>query len=67
MITFISYITEAISIADKVFVLSKSPATIKNMYEVKLEDKKLPSENRKNPNFNYYYNLIWEDFYNDNK
>lgn len=60
-------ISEAISMADKVLVLSKRPATIKNVYEIKMKNKKLPSENRKNPDFNYYYNLIWEDFHNDNK
>ena len=34
MITFISYIGEAISMADKVIVLTKRPGTIKKIYTV---------------------------------
>lgn len=55
-------IGEAISMADKVVVLSKRPAIIKNIYEINMEDKKNPSENRKNSMFNFYYNNIWKDF-----
>ena len=55
-------ITEAIAIADKVIVLSKRPATIKNIYEIKFESKGLPSKNRKDPMFNSYYDNIWKDF-----
>lgn len=54
-------IAEAISISERVIVLTKRPATIKNIYEIKLENKSLPTENRKDPKFNYYYNLIWRD------
>ena len=61
MITFISYIGEAISMADRVIVLSKSPAVIKNIYEINLDNKSLPTINRKDKNFNYYYDLIWKD------
>ena len=58
---------EAISIADKVIVLSKRPAIVKNVYEIKMNNKGLPSENRKNPKFNDYYNLIWRDLNNESK
>lgn len=54
-------IAEAISMADKVIVLSKSPATVKNIYNIELENKKLPTENRKDTKFNYYYDLILKD------
>ena len=54
-------INEAISIADKVIVLSNRPSIIKNVYEIKMENKSTPSENRKNKKFNEYYNLIWKD------
>lgn len=53
-------ISEAVAIADKIIVLSKRPAIVKNTYDIN-NDKSLPSENRKNKNFNYYYNLIWKD------
>ena len=55
-------ISEAISMGDKVVVLSNRPAIIKNVYDIKFDDKTIPSENRKDPKFNYYYNLIWKDF-----
>ena len=54
-------IAEAISMADKVIVLSKSPAVVKNIYTIELENKKLPTENRKDAKFNYYYDLILKD------
>lgn len=54
-------IAEAISMADKVVVLSKRPAIIKNTYEIKMDNKTIPSENRKNKDFYNYYNAIWKD------
>lgn len=58
-------IGEAISMADKIIVLSKSPAHIKKIYDIELENKDLPTNNRKNPKFNYYYDLIWKDLSED--
>ena len=55
-------ISEAISMADKVIVLSKRPAIVKNIYTIEMENKDIPSLNRKNKEFNYYYDLIWKDF-----
>ena len=54
-------IAEAISMCDKVIVLSNRPATIKNIYEIKLENKTTPISNRKDKNFSYYYDKIWKD------
>lgn len=55
-------ISEAIAMADKVIVLSKRPAVVKNSYIIEMENKGLPSINRKNKKFDYYYDLIWKDF-----
>lgn len=57
-------IGEAISMADKVVVLSKSPAVIKSIYNIELDNKDLPTINRKDSKFNYYYDLIWNDLNN---
>lgn len=54
-------ISEAISMADKVIVLSNRPSTIKHIYDINLENKTTPIENRKDKNFAYYYDLIWKD------
>lgn len=54
-------ILEAISLSDRVVVLSKRPATIKNIYDIKLNNKSIPSNNRKDKNFYDYYDKIWSD------
>lgn len=54
-------IAEAISMCDKVIVLSDRPATIKNIYEIKLTNKSTPINNRKAKEFSDYYDLIWKD------
>ena len=47
--------------ADRVIVLSKRPCVVKNIYDIKLDNKKNPLENRKDNKFNYYYDMIWRD------
>ena len=54
-------IGEAISMADKVIVLSKGPAVVKNIYKIELDNKSLPTNNRKDNKYNYYYDLISKD------
>lgn len=54
-------ISEAISMADKVIVLTNRPSKIKSIYEINLKNKKTPIENRKDENFSYYYDKIWKD------
>jgi len=54
-------IAEAISLADRIIVLTKRPSTVKNIYKIELENRKTPMENRKDPMFNYYYDKIWRD------
>lgn len=54
-------IAEAISMADIIVTLSSVPATIKNIYEVKLDNKSTPLNNRTDPKFSYYFEKIWRD------
>ena len=54
-------IAEAIAMADKVIVLSNRPAVVKYIYEINMENKGLPSNNKKNNMFNKYYDVIWKD------
>lgn len=54
-------IAEAISMCDKVIVLSGRPATIKSIYNIELENRSTPINNRKDKNFSYYYDAIWKD------
>ncbi len=53
-------IGEAIAFADTVIVLSKRPAKIKKIYNIKLTNSKSPIENRNCQEFNTYYKKIWE-------
>ena len=54
-------IGEAISMADRVIVLTKRPCHVKSIYEINLENKTNPIDNRKDLKYNYYYDLIWRD------
>ncbi len=54
-------IAECVSFCDKIIVLSKRPAIVKNIYEIKLDNPSIPSKNRQDKLFNYYYDLIWSD------
>lgn len=55
-------IAEAISFADKVIVLSKRPAQIKEIFDIHLSKSDLPTKKRECLNFNKYYKDIWKVF-----
>lgn len=61
MITFISYIAEAVSLSDRVIVLTKRPAKVKKIYTINLTNKSTPINNRKCVEFADYYDKIWRD------
>ena len=54
-------IAEAISLSDKIYVLTKRPATVKKIYDIKLTNKTTPINNRKCKEFPIYYDEIWRD------
>lgn len=54
-------LAEAISMADRIIVLTKRPAVIKKVIDVNLTDKSTPINNRKTKEFSYYYDLIWKE------
>ncbi len=54
-------ISEAISMANKIIVLSKRPCVIKNIYEISLTSDDNPIEKRKAKEFAKYYETIWKD------
>lgn len=60
-------ISEAISIADKVIVLSNRPARIKNIYEIKLsiDGERTPFKSRNSIEFKDYFNSIWQELNNN--
>lgn len=55
-------ISEAISMADKVIVLTSRPATIKNIYKIDFEmENQDPLSCRKSPKFSSYFDTLWKE------
>lgn len=54
-------ISEAISLADRIIVLSNRPSKIKRIYDINLKSKSTPSLNRKDEYFMKYYEAIGKD------
>jgi NitT/TauT family transport system ATP-binding protein len=55
-------ISEAISMADKVVVLSHRPTYVKNIYNINFEiENRDPLNCRKSPNFSDYFDCLWKE------
>ncbi len=61
-------LAEAISMSDRVIVLSKRPGTIKSIVPITFPiPNRTPKSVRSTPEFNQYYNKIWEALYDENE
>ena len=55
-------ISEAISMADRVLVLSKRPGTVKDIHKIDFEmENRNPINCRENPKFSRYFNTLWKE------
>ena len=54
-------IAEAISMADRIIVLTNRPAKVKSIYTIEMKNKQNPINNRKQKEFQYYNDKIWKD------
>lgn len=55
-------IGEAISISDRIIVLTKRPASLKLDIDIKFKNlEATPFQRRKEPEFNKYFNLLWKE------
>ena len=56
-------ISEAISMSDKIAVLSKRPATVKSIYtiDLKISGERTPIISRSAENFKDYFNILWKE------
>jgi len=54
-------LAEAVSLSDRVAVLSKRPAIVKKIYTIDIPNKSSPIKNRKRKEFHEYYDQIWRD------
>lgn len=60
-------ISEAISMADRIVVLTKRPAQIRNIHKIVLtiEGKKTPLKARTAKEFREYFDMIWKELHDD--
>lgn len=55
-------ISESISLSDRVVVLSKRPAKIKSVHEIKFDmENRTPLNCRERPEFSKYFDLLWKE------
>ena len=54
-------IGEAVSVSDRVVVLSDRPSKIKKIFDIVMINKGSPINNRKCPEFSIYYDMIWKE------
>lgn len=55
-------IPEAISMSDKIVVLTQRPAKINDIVDIKFSDgAKFPLDRRKSPEFSNYFDIIWKE------
>lgn len=54
-------LAEAISMSNRIIVLTKRPSKIKKIFEINLTDKSTPINNRKAKEFPMYYDQIWKE------
>lgn len=65
-VVFVTHdLEEAISLADRVLVLTSGPATVKGVYKIDLPRPRKVEEIRFEPRFNQLYQEIWEDLRNE--
>jgi NitT/TauT family transport system ATP-binding protein len=61
-VVFVTHdLEEAISLSDRVFVITAAPGTVKSTYEVDLPRPRNVAEIRFQPRFNEIYEEIWSD------
>ena len=59
-------ISEAISMSDRVLVLTKRPGTIKDIHKIDFEIKdRSPINCRESPKFSKYFNTVWKELGGD--
>ena len=59
-------ISEAISMSDRVVVLTKRPGTVKDIHKIDFEiEDRNPINCRESPKFSKYFNTLWKELKND--
>ena len=53
-------ISEAVSMADRIVVLTKRPATVKTVFDIDIEAD-TPLKRRESPRFSYWFDRVWKE------
>ena len=54
-------IAEAVSMSDRIIILTKRPGTIKKILNINFDKNLSPLERRNNPEFNTYFKSLWDE------
>lgn len=56
-------LSEAISMSDRIIILTDRPARVMNIYEIELtlDEERTPLTARKSPDFRIYFEKLWRD------
>lgn len=60
-------LSEALSMADRIVVLTKRPATIKKIFNINLKDYGTPLKRREHPEFAKLFDKIWKELSDEEK
>ena len=60
-------ISEAISMSDRIVILTQRPAKVKKIQNIGLQDIKTPLKRRESTEFAKYFDLIWKELSNEKK
>lgn len=58
------FLDEAISLSNKIIVLTKRPAKVKSVHNIAFDETCLPTKRRRTAMFNEYYDIIWKEIDN---
>jgi len=59
-------ISEAVSVADRIIMLTKRPARVKNVYTLEFIGANSPLERREHPDFRVWFERLWRDINDEN-
>lgn len=60
-------ISEAISMSDRIIILTSRPAKVKKIQNIELQDIQTPLKRRESREFSKYFDLIWRELSNEKK
>lgn len=60
-------LSEAISLADRILILSSRPGRLRRIVRIEMPPRLTPMERRNHSLFKDYFNILWEELHDENK